>query len=174
MGEECTYMYEVHFSSRTARDISIFWKRSRATKPWLISTALNIVSELDSDKKVKNLKEKENTIVLREIQCFGLQFTAFFSKFHAPKTWFEFSRVKLYRTDLQENKNYFELAGGNEWRKSKGNRFWFESSGIDCISKPVCTHEFVIQSKLSQLLRESKTVVSTSLIVYCWWKAFFK
>ena len=46
-----------------------------ATKPWLISTALNIVFELDR-QKVKNLKEKENTIVLREIQGFGLQFTS--------------------------------------------------------------------------------------------------
>ena len=77
---------------------------------------LNIVFELDSDQKVKNLKAKENTIVLREIQCFGLQFTAFFSKFHALKTQFEFSRVKLYRTDLKEDKNYFELAGGSSYR----------------------------------------------------------
>ena len=46
-----------------------------ATKPWLISTALNIVFELDR-QKVKNLKEKENTIVLREIQGFGLQYTS--------------------------------------------------------------------------------------------------
>ena len=26
-------------------------------------------------------------------------------------TWFELSRVKLYRNDLKENKNYLELAG---------------------------------------------------------------
>jgi len=157
MGEECKYMYHVHFSSRAARDILIFWKRSRATKLWLVSTALNIVFELDLDKKVKNFKEKENTIVLKEIQCFGLQFPAFFSKFHALKMCFEFSRVKLYRTDLKENKNYFELSRvkkSNEWRKSKGNRFWFELSGVDSISKPACIREFVIQSKLSQLPRE--------------------
>ena len=116
MGEECKYMYHEHFSSTAARDILIFWKRSRATKLWLVITALNIVFELDSDKKVENLKEKENTIVLRDIQYFGLQFTAFFSKFHALKTWFEFSRVKLYRTDLKEDKNYFELAGGSSYR----------------------------------------------------------
>ena len=41
----------------------------------LISTALNIVFELDR-QKVKNLTEKENTIVLREIQGFGLPFTS--------------------------------------------------------------------------------------------------
>ena len=43
----------------------------------------------------------------------------------------------------------------------------FELSGADCISKPVYVHDFVIQSELSQLPREAKTVVSTSLIVYC-------
>ena len=36
---------------------------------------LNIVFELDR-QKVKNLKEKENTIVSRGIQGFGLQFTS--------------------------------------------------------------------------------------------------
>ena len=46
-------------------------------------------------------------IVLTEVLCFGLQFTAFFSNFHALKTWFELSRVKLYRKDLKGNKNYF-------------------------------------------------------------------
>ena len=36
------------------------------------------------------------------------------------KTWFELSRVKLYRNDLRE-KNYFELAGGYPARsKGKG------------------------------------------------------
>ena len=49
--------------------------------------------------------------------------------------------------DLSENKNYFEIAGGsgyrgfelprvkitvNVWRKSRGNRFWFELAGFDC------------------------------------------
>ena len=46
-------------------------------------------------------------IVLTEVLCFGLQFTASFSNFHALKTWFELSRVKLYRNDLKGNKNYF-------------------------------------------------------------------
>ena len=34
------------------------------------------------------------------------------------KTWFELSRVKLYRNDLRGNKNYFELAGGSSYRES--------------------------------------------------------
>ena len=29
---------------------------------------------------------------------------------HAHKTWFELSRSKLYRNDVDRNKNYFELA----------------------------------------------------------------
>ena len=29
------------------------------------------------------------------------------------KTWFELSRVKVYRNDLRESKNDFELAGGS-------------------------------------------------------------
>ena len=34
---------------------------------------------------------------------------------HALKTWFELSRVKLYRNDLKGSKNYFELAGGSSY-----------------------------------------------------------
>ena len=33
------------------------------------------------------------------------------------KTWFELSRVKLYRSDLRGNKNYFELAGNSSYSK---------------------------------------------------------
>ena len=35
---------------------------------------------------------------------------------HALITWFELSRVKLYRNDQEGNKNYFELAGGSSYR----------------------------------------------------------
>ena len=55
------------------------------------------------------------TLVFREIQYFGLQFTAFFSICHALKTWFELSRVKLYGNDLKGNKKYLELAGGSSY-----------------------------------------------------------
>ena len=34
----------------------------------------------------------------------------FFPTSEALKTWFELSRVKLYRNDLRGNKNYSELA----------------------------------------------------------------
>ena len=32
-------------------------------------------------------------------------------------TWFEISRVKLYRNDLKGNKNYLESAGGSSYSK---------------------------------------------------------
>ena len=35
----------------------------------------------------------------------------FFSTCHVLISWFELSKVKLYRNDLKGNKNYFELAG---------------------------------------------------------------
>ena len=40
----------------------------------------------------------------------------FFPTFLGLKTWFELSRVKLYRNDVRENNNYFELAGGSSYR----------------------------------------------------------
>ena len=40
----------------------------------------------------------------------------FFFNFHALKTRFELSRVKLFRNDLKENKNCFELAGASSYR----------------------------------------------------------
>ena len=40
----------------------------------------------------------------------------FFPTFEGLKTWFELSRVKLYRNDLRGNKNYFELAGDSSYR----------------------------------------------------------
>ena len=40
----------------------------------------------------------------------------FFPTCHALKTWFELSRVKLYRNELKGNKNYFELAGGASYQ----------------------------------------------------------
>ena len=45
-----------------------------------------------------------------------LQYTVFFLTCHALITWFELSRVKLYRNDLKGNKHYFESAGGSSYR----------------------------------------------------------
>ena len=65
----------------------------------------------------------------------------FFPTCQALKAWFELSRVNLYRNGLKGNDNNFELTGSkfessrvrvtegktivDEWRKSRGNRFWF-------------------------------------------------
>ena len=82
-----------------------------------------------------------NTSMGNSIQCFRRQYTVFPPDVLRLKTWFKLSRVKLYRNDLWGNKNYFWLAGDsslsrvrvtegnitvNVWRKSRGNRFWFE------------------------------------------------
>ena len=40
----------------------------------------------------------------------------FFLTCHTLITWFELSRVTLYRNDLKGNKNYVELAGGSSYR----------------------------------------------------------
>ena len=62
----------------------------------------------------------------------------FFFTCHVLQIWFKLLRVILYRNDLKENKNHFELARGWNYprvgvtegkitghvrRKSKGNRF---------------------------------------------------
>ena len=41
-------------------------------------------------------------------------------------TWFQLSRVNLYRNDLKRNKNDFELARGSSSRGS-------ELSGVNCM-----------------------------------------
>ena len=51
-------------------------------------------------KEKNNNKDKE---LARFIVGFEIN-----STWHALKTWFEFSRLKLYRNDLKANKNYFE------------------------------------------------------------------
>ena len=74
------------------------------------------------DKKVKRLKDKEYAVVLREIHCFGLQFTAFFSTCHELKTWFRLCRVKLYRNDLKGNKKQL-LSSYQEVQVIKGSSY---------------------------------------------------
>ena len=46
----------------------------------------------------------------------------YFSTCHGLKTWLELSRVKLCRSDLKENKNYLELAGGRAFIKFQGSK----------------------------------------------------
>ena len=85
-----------------------------------------------SDKKVKT----KNLLGCFEINSmFRTSVHCFFPTFHALITWFELSRVKLYRNELRGNKTYFELSRVrvtegkitvNVRRKSRGNRHWFE------------------------------------------------
>ena len=40
----------------------------------------------------------------------------FFPTCHVRISWFELSRVKLYRNDLKGNRNYFELVGSSSYQ----------------------------------------------------------
>ena len=66
----------------------------------------------------------------------------FFPACQALISWFELSRVKLYRNELKGNKNDFELsrvrvAEGkitvNVRRKCRGNQLWFELARVRVI-----------------------------------------
>ena len=108
-------------------------------------------------------REIQNSMFRTPVHCFFPDFL------RAQNMPFELSRVKLYRSDLRGNKNYFELARGssyrggkitvNVWRTSRGNRFWFELargsswrgfelSGVNCMTRhasccvPLCTINF--------------------------------
>ena len=63
----------------------------------------------------QNRKEKELTrLFWNKFNVFEFSpDTVFFPTCHGLKTWFEFSRIKLFRNDLKGIKNYFELAGGS-------------------------------------------------------------
>ena len=64
-------------------------------------------------KKVKT----KNLLCCFEINLmFQTSLHGFFPTCHALTTWFELSRVKLYRNELKGNKDYFELAGGSSYR----------------------------------------------------------
>ena len=53
------------------------------------------------------------------------------------KTWFELSRVKLYRNDLRGNKNYFELAGGSSYRGLNYSKCMTEIQGKSVLVRRV-------------------------------------
>ena len=53
--------------------------------------------------------EIQNSMFRTPVDCFS-------PTFQGLKTWFELSRVKLYKNDPRGKKNYFELAGGSSYR----------------------------------------------------------
>ena len=59
-----------------------------------------------SDKKVKTKNSQG---------CFKIN-SMFWTSVHVLISWFELSKVKLYRNDLKGHKNYFELAGSSSYR----------------------------------------------------------
>ena len=101
-------------------------------------------------------------------------------------SWFELSRLKLYRKWLEGKRKLLRVSGrfelsrvlvtegkitANVWRKSRGNRFWFELargsslrgfkfSGIDCITKA-----WKNRRSANFWARDSKSSLMTS-----WWQ----
>ena len=81
-------------------------------------------------------------------QCFGRQYTVFFPRLFkgSKKTWFELSRVKLYRNDLSGNKNYFELAGGSSYRGLNYSKCMTEIQGKSVLVRVSARFEFARSS----------------------------
>ena len=74
---------------------------------------MNTEFELEWQKS----KDKELTRSLwNKFNVLDFSTRFFFLTYHALITWFELSRVKLCRNDLEGNKNNFELAGGSSYR----------------------------------------------------------
>ena len=95
----------LHFKS--SKIYTAFWKRNWRKKAWLISTCMRLnvaFNWIDKKGKTKNTRLLWNKTNV--LSCCSLLFPTN----HELKTWFELSRVKLYRNDLKGNKNYFELA----------------------------------------------------------------
>ena len=84
-------------------------RRQRVKFPW----------DLYRENKTYKLKRYSLFSHLYNTPCFKFSdfSTLFFfsSTCHALKTWFELSRVKLYRNDLKSNKSYLELAGRSSY-----------------------------------------------------------
>ena len=85
----------------------------------------------------KEWRQRIDTIVLREIICFGRQYSLFFPTCHALKTWFKLSREQLYTNYLKGKQKLlrviwrFKLSRArvtegkitvNLWRKSRGDK----------------------------------------------------
>ena len=85
----------------------------------------------------KEWRQRIDTIVLREIICFGRQYTLFLPTCHALKAWFKLSREQLYTNYLKGKQKLlrviwrFKLSRArvtegkitvNLWRKSRGDK----------------------------------------------------
>ena len=129
MGVECKY--HAHFTSRAARDVLI--------KEIKQQSLINQYSakHCDLNWTIHGCFER-NSMFWTPVHCL-------FSTCHALKTWFELSRVKLYRNGPEGNKNYFDrvsgrfelsrvrITKGKCMKESRGNRFCFELARVRVI-----------------------------------------
>ena len=74
-------------------------------------TGMDTEFELQADKKLKlTTKNWHGCFEINSVLRTSVQwYTVLFPTSQVLKTWFELSRVKLYRNNLNGNKNYFEL-----------------------------------------------------------------
>ena len=82
-----------------------------------------------------------------------------FSICQALKTWFESSKVKLFRSYLKVSKKTFELAvvrvtegiiTVNAWRKSSGNRFWLDLERVRVIGSRLYLFRVAVDADLER------------------------
>ena len=69
--------------------------------------------EPDRNKKVTT-KNSHSCFKIKSM--FWTSVHGFFPDCRVHISWFELSKVKLYRNDLKGNKNYFELVGSSSYR----------------------------------------------------------
>ena len=98
MGEECKY----HFKGSTKYRLT-FWN-----KAWLISTGLNIVTELDCRQKSKDRAHMQ--LLWNKFNFLDRSSWLFFPDLLLRiYAWFELARVKLYRNDDLKGKQDYIL-----------------------------------------------------------------
>ena len=106
----------MHTSLQRQQEIKIdILNKELSNKAWLLYSDGHWIWTAVTKKKER---QRTDMIVLKWIQCFGLQYIVFFFQLamRFNKVWFELSRVKLYWNDLKGNKNYFELRIGLRYR----------------------------------------------------------
>ena len=98
------------------RDIHKILLKKKSIKQ---QSLINTVGKCIRTELTKKTKKQKNTrFNVSDCQEFTFFIIFFFLTCQALETWFELSRVKLFRNDLKENNIYFELAGGSGSGKS--------------------------------------------------------
>ena len=82
-------------------------------------------------------------------------------------TWFELSRVKLYRNELRGNKNYFELAGGSSYRGQNYSKCKMEIQGKSTLVRVRARFELARVRVIGSQLYLSCLIIEATLSLIC-------